>query len=160
MRIWIDADACPRPVKEIVFRASARLGIEVCLVADKPMPIPDSPLVTALQVEKGMDAADERIAREAAPGDLVVTADIPLAATVVKKGALALDPRGDLYTKDTIGQRLPMRDLMMSLREVGAIEGGGPRPFGPADRRRFAAALDSFLTRTVRESPPAPPETE
>jgi uncharacterized protein YaiI (UPF0178 family) len=145
MRIWIDADACPRAIREIVFRASARLGVHVVVVASIPVLAPDTPLVESVRVETGPDAADEHIALQAEAGDLVVTADLPLAGRVVERRAVAIDPRGQVYDEHTIGERLPFRNLMMDLRDQGVIEGGGPAPFGPADRHRFAAALDRFL---------------
>ncbi len=151
MKLWIDADACPRGVKEIAFRASRRLGIAVTLVANAPMPVPDSPLVTVVRVEKGFDVADAHIAQSASPGDIVITADVPLAAAVVARGATAIDPRGDLYTPDTIGERLRYRNLMMDLRDQGVITSGGPPPFSAADQRRFASAFDALLTRRLRE---------
>lgn len=150
MHLWIDADACPRPIKEIVYRASGRLGLRVTLVANGPLPIPESALINAVQVEKGFDVADAHIAQSLAPGDIVVTADIPLAAEVVARGAVAIDPRGDLYTAETIGHRLPYRNLMMDLRDQGVILGGGPAPFGATDRQRFASAFDTLLTRRLR----------
>ncbi len=150
VNIWIDADACPRAVKEIVFRASARLGVSVILAANTPLQVPDSPLIRTVCVEKGFDMADDYIVQSAAPGDIVITADVPLAAAVVEKGAVAIDPRGDLYTVDTIGERLPYRNLMMDLREQGMIGGGGPPPFSRVDRGRFASAFDALLTRQIR----------
>jgi hypothetical protein len=151
LKLWIDADACPRAVKEIAFRASNRLGLEVVLVANGPQPHPDSPLIIAVQVEKGFDVADAHIVRHVAPGDIVITADVPLAAEVVAQGAVAIDPRGDLYTADTIGERLPYRNLMMDLRDQGIVNGGGPPPFSPADRNRFASAFDALLTRRLAQ---------
>lgn len=151
LKLWIDADACPRAVKEIVFRASNRLGLEVILVANGPQPCPESPLIRAVRVEKGFDVADAHIVRSVTPGDIVITADVPLAAEVVARGAVAIDPRGDLYTPDTIGERLPYRNLMMDLRDQGVINGGGPPPFSAADRRRFASAFDALLTRRLAQ---------
>lgn len=148
MTIWIDADACPRPVKELVFRASARTGTTVVLVADRPLATPPSALVTSVRVKPGLDAADHHIADQAAPGDLVVTADLPLAAEVVGLGATAVNPRGELYTEENVRERLSMRDFMMSLREADPISGqnlGGPPPFNNRDKQRFAAALERFL---------------
>jgi uncharacterized protein len=146
VRIWVDADACPRAVKDLVFRASARLSLPVCLVANRPLAIPDSPLVTLVQVPKVSDAADGHIARHVAPGDLVITADIPLAAQVVARGATALDPRGEVHTAETVGERLAVRDLMEELRWAG-VATGGPPAYGPAERQRFAQALDRLLAR-------------
>lgn len=150
MKLWIDADACPRIIKEIVFRASERLQVPVCLVANKSMAKAHSRLVTSVLVEEGPDAADDHIAENAAPEDLVITADIPLAARIVAKGGVALDPRGELYTEDNVGDRLSMRDLMQELRGAGLVQ-GGPAQFSLTDRQRFASSLDRMLTRMVRE---------
>ena len=150
MRIWIDADACPRVIKEIVFRASERLRTQVVLVANTPLAKHHTPLVTSVVVAEGHDAADDYIAEHASPDDLVVTADIPLAARIVAKGGVALDPRGELYTEENVGERLSYRDLMQELRGAGLLQ-GGPAQFGLPDRQRFASALDRTLTRMVRE---------
>jgi len=149
MRIWIDADACPRVIKEIVFRASERLEVPVCLVANTSLKKHQSRLIDTVVVADGFDVADDYIAEHAAPHDLVVTADIPLAARIVAKGAVGLDPRGELYTEENVGERLSMRDLMMELRGAGMIQ-GGPAQFGATDRQRFASALDTQLTRMLR----------
>ena len=149
MRIWIDADACPRVIKEIVFRASERLDIPVCLVANTSLAKHHSRLIESVLVEGGFDVADDYIAEHAAPNDLVVTADIPLAARIVAKGAVGLDPRGELYTEENVGERLSMRDLMMELRGAGMVQ-GGPAQFGATDRQRFASSLDTLLTRMIR----------
>ncbi len=148
MKIWVDADACPKTVKDLVFRASARLGLPVCLVANRPLALPDSPLITMTQVPTGSDVADAHIVRHVAPGDLVITADIPLAAQVVARGAMALDPRGEAYTVETVGERLAVRDLMEELRWAG-VATGGPAAYSPADRQRFAQALDQLLPRQL-----------
>jgi len=153
MKIWIDADACPRVIKEILFRASARLRVPVCLVANKPLTRHETGLVTSILVEGGFDVADDYIAAHASPADLVITADIPLAARVVANGGVALDPRGELYTEENVGERLSIRDLMMELRSGGLIQ-GGPAQFGMADRQRFASSLDRLLTRMVRGERP------
>lgn len=149
MKIWIDADACPRVIKEIVFRASERLQLPVCLVANKNLAKAHSRLVTSVLVADGFDIADDYIAEHAAPEDLVITADIPLAARIVDKGGVALDPRGELYTEENVGERLSIRDLMQELRGAGLAQ-GGPGQFGLVDRQRFASALDRTLTRMVR----------
>jgi len=149
MKIWIDADACPRVIKEIVFRASERLQVPVCLVANTNLAKAHSRLVTSVQVGEGFDAADDHIVQHAAPVDLVVTADIPLAARIVERGGVALDPRGELYTEENVGERLSMRNLMQELRMEGVVR-GGPAQFGMTDRQRFASALDRLLTRMVR----------
>lgn len=149
MRIWIDADACPRVIKEIVFRASERLDIPVCLVANTSLVKHHSRLIDSVLVEGGFDVADDYIAEHAAPDDVVVTADIPLAARIVAKGAVGLDPRGELYTEENVGERLSMRDLMMELRDAGMVQ-GGPAQFGATDKQRFASSLDTLLTRMLR----------
>lgn len=149
MRIWVDADACPRVIKEIVFRASERLELPVTLVANVGMDKHHSRLITSVVVAEGFDAADDHIAEQAAPGDLVVTADIPLAARIVAKGAVGLDPRGELYTEENVGERLSMRDLMQELRGAGMIQ-GGPAQFSFTDRQRFASSLDTLLTRMLK----------
>ncbi|MBI1920468.1 MAG: YaiI/YqxD family protein [Geobacter sp.] len=149
MKIWVDADACPRIIKEIVFRASDRLKTPVVLVANMGMDKHHTPLVTSVLVPEGPDVADDYIADHVAPVDLVITADIPLAARVVEKGGLALDPRGDLYTEDNVGERLSYRDLLQELRSAGIVH-GGPGQLGLTDRQRFASALDRTLTRMIR----------
>jgi uncharacterized protein len=149
VKIWIDADACPRIVKEIVFRASDRLQIQVCLVANKVLSKYDSRLVTSIVVAGGFDVADDYIVQHATPGDLVITADIPLAARIVENGGVALDPRGVLYTEENVGERLSLRDLMHELRAEGLVR-GGPAQFGLVDRQRFASAFDQVLSRTIR----------
>ncbi|MEI6208789.1 MAG: YaiI/YqxD family protein [Desulfuromonadales bacterium] len=145
MKIWIDADACPRVIKEILFRASERLQIPVCLVANKKLLKHETALIESIEVEDGFDVADDYIAEHSTPEDVVVTADIPLAARIVAKGGVALDPRGELYTEENVGERLAMRDLMMELRTGGFVQ-GGPAQFGMADRQRFASSLDRLLT--------------
>ncbi len=149
MKIWIDADACPRVIKEIVFRASERLELPVCLVANSIMEKHHSRLITSVVVAEGFDAADDYIAEHASSSDLVITADIPLAARIVEKGAVGLDPRGERYTEENVMERLSIRDMMQELRGAGMIQ-GGPGPFSSTDRRRFASSLDSLLTRMIR----------
>lgn len=153
MKIWIDADACPRVIKDILFRASERLQVPVCLVANKNLAKHDTRLVESIVVAEGFDVADDYIADHASPNDLVVTADIPLAARIVGKGGVALDPRGELYTDNNIGERLSLRDLMMELRSGGIVQ-GGPAQFSLTDRQRFASSLDRLLTRMVRGERP------
>lgn len=149
MRIWVDADAAPRDVKEIVSRAARRLGIAAVMVANQRLHVPPgNPYVEAVRVDGGPDVADRHIAENADPGDLAVTADIPLAATLVAKGVLVLDPRGEQYSEENIGERLAVRDLMEGLRGAG-VETGGARPYGPADKQSFAAGLDRLLTRAL-----------
>jgi uncharacterized protein YaiI (UPF0178 family) len=149
MKIWIDADACPRAIKEILFRASERTGVPVTLVANRFTQAPTSPHVTLLQVPQGPDVADDEIAARCSAGDLVVTADIPLAARIVEKGALALDPRGRLYDASNVKQVLAMRDFMDSMRGSGA-ETGGPSAFGAREREAFANELDRILARAKK----------
>ena len=146
MKIWVDADACPVAIREILFRAAERTGVKVTLVANQPVRVPASPLVECVQVSPGFDVADNEIVRRAGRGDLVVTADIPLAAEVMGNGAHALSPRGELHSADTIGQRLNMRDFMDTLRASG-IHTGGPPALSKRDRQSFANHLDTLLTR-------------
>jgi uncharacterized protein len=150
LKLWIDADAAPRDVKEIVFRTARRLRIETVLVANQPLSTPlDHPFVTAVRVQGGPDVADLHIADKAEPGDIAVTADIPLAARLVEKGVTVLDPRGQEHTEENVGERLAVRDFMDDLRGAG-VQTFGPRPYGPKDRQAFAAALDRVLTRRLR----------
>lgn len=151
MKIWIDADACPRIIKEIVFRASDRLKVPVVLVANKALAKHHTALVTSVIVPEGPDVADDYIAENFTPEDLVITADIPLAARVVAKGGVALDPRGELYTEENVGEKLAYRDLMHELRSAGMMA-GGPAQMGMTDRQKFASALDRTLTKMVRAS--------
>lgn len=144
MRIWVDADACPGAVKDILFRVAERLQMEVTLVANQLIRVPGSRFVRALQVPQGADVADAEIVRLLAAGDLVVTGDIPLAADVLAKGGFALNPRGEFYTEANIAQMLTMRKFMDELRQNG-VDTGGPAPFGQADQRSFANALDRHL---------------
>lgn len=146
MKIWVDADACPVVIKEILFRAAQRTGVPLTLVANAPMRIPPSPHITTMQVASGFDVADNEIVKRLAAGDLVITADIPLAAEVLEKGGHALNPRGELYSVDTIRERLNMRDFMDTMRASG-IETGGPAALSQSDRQSFANQLDAFLTR-------------
>jgi uncharacterized protein YaiI (UPF0178 family) len=146
MRIWVDADACPRVIKEILFRAAERVRVQLTLVANQLLHVPRSPYIRSLRVPAGFDVADHRILELLEPGDLVVTADIPLAAEVVEKGAMALDPRGEAYTAENVRERLAMRNLLDELRSEGAIM-GGPPTLNKSDRQSFANALDRILTR-------------
>ena len=146
MHIWIDADACPRVIKEILYRASKRTGVRLTLVANQPLQVPPSRDIRTVQVGAGFDVADNYIVEQLAPGDLVVTADIPLASDAIDKGAFALNPRGELYTTENIRQRLNMRDFMDTLRSSG-IDTGGPSTFGQAERQAFANQLDRLLAR-------------
>ena len=146
MKIWVDADACPGIVKEILFRAVQRTGIPLTLVANRTMRIPVSPHIKLLQVNQGFDIADNEIVRRTNPGDLVITADIPLAAEVIAKGSIALSPRGELFTTDNIKSRLNIRDFMDTLRASG-IDTGGPPALNQNDRKNFADNLDRLLTQ-------------
>jgi uncharacterized protein YaiI (UPF0178 family) len=146
VHLWVDADACPGAVKEIIFRAAERRKIQTTLVANQMLRTPPSRYIRAIQVPQGFDVADAHITAGVAAGDLVVTADLPLAAAVIERGAHALNPRGELYTRANISERLGMRNFMEELRSAG-IETGGPQAFGPADRQAFANALDRFLAR-------------
>ena len=147
LSIWIDAAACPVPVKEIVFRAANRTQTKTTLIANSYIRVPPSKYITFVQVPKGFDVADNEIVRRVAAGDLVITGDIPLAAEVMEKGAVALNPRGERYSDDTIGQKLNMRDFMDTMRASG-VQSGGPPPLGPADRQAFANELDRYLAKT------------
>lgn len=142
-KIWIDADACPKAVKDILFKTSARLKIELVLVANAYQTIPHSPLIALIIVGKKLDEADQYIVDYLQSGELVITADIPLAAKVVEKEAFALNPRGELYTEENIGEILSMRDFMKELRDGGAIT-GGPSSFSPKDVECFANALNKL----------------
>lgn len=146
MHIWVDADACPRAVKDILFRAAVRTATPLTLIANQTLQVPPSPHIRSVQVPKGFDVADNEIVRRLAAGDLVITGDIPLAAEVVAKGGHALSPRGERYTKENIGALLNMRDFMDTLRASG-VETGGPPALSAADQRAFAAQLDRFLAR-------------
>jgi uncharacterized protein len=150
MQIYVDADGFPRAAKEILIRAVLRLGVPVLFVANKPIRQEPSPLVSTLLVPEGPDIADDRIVQLAALGDLVVTADIPLADRVVSKGAFALNPRGKLYTEENIKDRLSVRDLLSELRDGGMMT-GGPPAFGKRDCQAFADQLDRFLVRRLKE---------
>ncbi len=146
LKIWVDADACPVAVREILFRAAQRRGVALTLVANQPIRVPPSPHIRCLQVAAGFDVADHEIVRRLEPGDLVITADIPLAAEVIEGGAHALSPRGELYTTENIGSRLNMRDFMDTMRASG-IATGGPPALTAKDRQAFANHLDRLLTR-------------
>jgi uncharacterized protein YaiI (UPF0178 family) len=146
MHIWVDADACPGVIKEILFRAAERTQVPTTLVANQLLRVPPSPYIRALQVPAGFDVADNRIAQEVQPGDLVITADIPLAAQVIEREGFALNPRGEFYTRDNIRERLTMRNFMEELRGSG-VDISGPSSFSQSDRQAFAAQLDRFLAR-------------
>lgn len=146
MRIWVDADACPVVIKEMLYSAANRTKIMTTLVANKTLRVPNSPYIRALEVPKGFDVADNRIVQELTAGDLVITADIPLAAQVIAKQAHALNPRGEFYSTANIAERLAMRNFMEELRASG-VETGGPAALNQSDRQQFAAELDRFLAR-------------
>lgn len=146
MRIWVDADACPRVIKDMLFRAAERTQTEVTLVANQHLATPPTPLITAIQVPAGFDVADDTIVKLLEAGDLVITADIPLAADVIEKGGHALNPRGEMYSKENIRQRLSMRDFLDTLRSSG-VDTGGPSSFSQHDRQQFANKLDRFLAK-------------
>jgi uncharacterized protein YaiI (UPF0178 family) len=149
MQIWVDADACPRAVKEILFKTAVRRSLTVTLVANQPMHVPPSPFIRMVVVSAGFDVADNEIARRVEPGDLVITADIPLAAAIVAKGAHGLSPRGERFTEENVGERLAIRDFMADLRDAGE-ETGGPSAFGPRQRKAFADQLDRLLATVGR----------
>ena len=146
MKIWVDADACPVVIKEILFRAAQRTGIELTLVANQPLRVPRGPNIRSLQVTAGFDVADSEILKRLDAGDLVITSDIPLAAEVIAKDARALSPRGELYSAENIRGRLNMRDFMDTLRASG-LETGGPAALSNSDRQLFANHLDRWLSR-------------
>jgi len=146
MQIWVDADACPAVIKDILYRVAERTQIQVTLVANQLLRVPGSKFIRSVQVPSGADVADAEIVERLSPGDLVVTGDIPLAAQVLEKGGYALNPRGDFYTKDTIAQQLTMRAFMEELRS-GGVDTGGPAAFSQSDRQQFANALDRHLAR-------------
>ena len=146
MQIWVDADACPNVIKDILFRAAERRKIVTTLVANQLIRIPPSSYIKALQVPAGFDVADNKIAELTRPGDLVITADIPLAAQVLARGGHALNPRGEFYTQDNIREYLTLRNFMDGLR-AGGVDTGGPAPFAMNDRQMFANQLDRFLAR-------------
>lgn len=151
MKIWVDADACPVVIKEILFKAAQRTGIQLTLVATHSIRIPASSNIKFIQVTKGFDVADNEIVKRVSKGDLVITGDIPLASEVIEKGAYALNPRGELYSADNIKAILNMRDFMDTLRSSG-IETGGPSALSQADRQSFANHLDRFLSQYVNNS--------
>ncbi len=151
MKIWVDADACPGVIKDILYRAADRAQVQVTLIANQMLRVPPSPWIRALQVPSGFDVADQRIAQEAGAGDLVITADVPLAAQVIAKGAHVLDPRGELLNASNVQERLAMRDFMEGLRSSG-VETGGPAALSAADRQAFANGLDGLLLSLKRRN--------
>lgn len=149
MHIWVDADACPAVIKDILYRAAQRSQRPLTLVANQMLRTPPSSFIRAVQVPRGFDVADDYIVERTSAGDLVITADIPLASEVLRKGALVLSPHGERYTADNISERLSIRDMMEELRSAG-VDTGGPAAFGQADRRAFANALDQLLRNAQR----------
>jgi hypothetical protein len=149
MHIWVDADACPKVIKDILFRAARRTGLPLTLIANHPLQTPPDKNIRALQVTAGFDVADNEIVQRIEAGDLVITADIPLAADILAKGGYALNPRGELYDKDTIRERLTMRDFMETMRASG-IQTGGPPAISQSDRQAFANQLDRLLAKAVK----------
>ena len=147
MKIWVDADACPVVVKEILYRAAARTGVELTLVANQALNTPSSPNIKTLQVPHGFDVADDEIVKRCESGDLVITSDIPLAAEVIEKGGHALSPRGEMHSTENIGARLNMRDFLDTMRSSGVEMSGGPAAFSQRDKQDFANKLDQFLTK-------------
>ena len=152
MKIWVDADACPNVIKDILFRAAQRVRISTILVANQLIKTPPSRYISKVQVRAGFDEADKYIAEAIEQGDLVITADIPLASQVIDKGGHALNPRGELYSRDNIRQRLSLRNFMEELRSSG-VNTGGPPSLSQSDRQAFANELDRFLTRSLKVEP-------
>ncbi len=152
MQIWVDADACPGVIKDILYRAAERAAIPLVLVANRLLRVPPSPYIRSVQVARGFDVADDAIAAAMEPGDLVITADIPLASDVIARGGVVLDPRGTLYTKENIEEALTLRNFMNDLRGSG-VQTGGPPAHSHADRQAFANQLDRFLTQRRRGGP-------
>ncbi|EHD23028.1 MULTISPECIES: YaiI/YqxD family protein [Brenneria] len=148
MQIWVDADACPNVIKEVLFRAAERTATQTTLVANQALKVPPSRFIRTLRVAAGFDVADNEIVRRVEAGDLVVTSDIPLAAEVIEKGGVALNPRGERYTPDTIRERLNMRDFMDTMRASG-IQTGGPATLNQRDRQQFANELDKWLRQAT-----------
>ena len=151
IKLWVDADACPKVIKEVLYRAAEREQVVLTLVANQPLRTPPSRFIKSVKVAAGFDVADNEIVKLTETGDLVITADIPLAAEVIEKGGHALNPRGEMYTADTIRQKLTMRDLMDELRGSG-VNTGGPPTISQRDRQSFANELDRFLTRSKLKS--------
>lgn len=150
MKIWVDADACPKVIKDILYRAAERVKCELVLVANQVLAIPKSPYIRSIRVATGFDVADNYIVQQVTAGDLVITADIPLASEVLARGAAALNPRGEVYDPNTIRQKLTMRDFMDELRGSGIMT-GGPPPLSQTERREFANALDKFLSNQEKD---------
>ncbi len=147
MKMWVDADACPVVIKEILFRAADRTGVQLTLVANQALSTPSSSNISTIQVPHGFDVADDEIVKRVEAGDLVITSDIPLAAEVIEKGGHALSPRGEMHSKENIGARLNMRDFLDTMRSSGVEMSGGPAAFSQRDKQEFANKLDQFLTK-------------
>jgi len=150
VKIWVDADACPVVVKEILYRAAERTGVQLTLVANQAIHTPSSAHINTLRVQQGFDVADDEIVKRLEAGDLVITSDIPLAAEVIEKGGHALSPRGEMHTTENIRARLNMRDFLDTMRASGVDTGGGPAAFSQRDKQEFANNLDRFLTKYAR----------
>ncbi len=151
MHIWVDADACPNAIKDILFRAANRAQLSLTMVANQPLKTPPSPYINSVQVAAGFDVADNYIAQRAETGDIVITADIPLAADIVEKGANGINPRGMLYTEHNIKQALTMRNFMEEMRSTGQVS-GGPPPMDARDKQAFANTLDRLLTKASKKN--------
>ena len=151
-RVWVDADAAPKAVREVLYRAAENRQVRVVLVANRPQVFPRSRFISSVQVSAGMDVADDHIVARCAPGDLVITADVPLAAEAVEKGAVVIDPRGELLDVRNVKQRLAIRDMLTEARASG-VETGGPPPYSKVDLQRFSNALDRQLTRALPRPP-------
>jgi uncharacterized protein YaiI (UPF0178 family) len=149
MKIWVDADACPGPIKELIIRAARRLNIRAIFVANKYISIPESAYIATVRVGMGPEVVDEYIAQNAETGDLAITQDIPLASVLVPKGVVTINPRGELYTEDNIGERLSIRDFMHDIREAGVVT-SGPKTFGQKEKQRFADTFDRELMRCMK----------
>ena len=151
MKIWVDADACPVVIKDILYRAAERTGIQLSLVANQAITVPRSRYINSIRVASGFDVADNEIVKRLDAGDLVITSDIPLAAEVIEKGGQALSPRGELYTANNIKSRLNMRDFMETLRASG-VDTGGPPALSQGDRKAFADHLDKILVKCAKDN--------
>ncbi|MEP3825219.1 MAG: YaiI/YqxD family protein [Marinobacter sp.] len=151
MPIWVDADACPVPIREIICRAATRWKVQTTFIANHVITLPPSPFISRRQVPQGFDVADNEIMDQMTKGDLVITQDIPLAAEAIEKGATVFNPRGQAFTKENIRQRLAMRNFMEEMRNAGQVT-GGPAPFGQADRKEFANQLDRWLQKNTRKN--------
>lgn len=149
MKIWIDADACPNMIKEVIYKTSGRLKIYVTLVANSHLNVPLSPFISSIKVDQGADVADLYIVEHTTKEDIIVTADIPLADLIVKKGATAINPRGEIYTEENISERLSVRNFMQDLRD-GGLDTGGPPPLGPKDKEKFTNAFDRLITKILK----------